>query len=253
MAQKRFKRAVFKEIFFIATHLSKARRMIKRTDKYTSEDRAQFAREIMSRMRKAAKTHSLVYGMDNLPTEGGFIMYSNHQGKYDGIGIIESFGKPCRALWKRETADYIVARECCGLIEAKTIDVEKEPLATLRTINEIAKEVREEGRIYLIFPEGGYDNNKNTLQDFKHGCFRCSLRSKAPIVPICIYDSWKAMDQDSSKDWVTTQIHYLEPIPYDEYKSLSEKELADLVKVKIQARLDLIESGADFGTPSKIL
>ena len=76
MAQKRFKRAVFKEIFFIATHLSKARRMIKRTDKYTSEDRAQFAREIMSRMRKAAKTHSLVYGLDNLrPLKPGQLIW----------------------------------------------------------------------------------------------------------------------------------------------------------------------------------
>ena len=253
MSQKRFKKAVFKEIFFIITHLHKARKMIKRTDKYTSEDRAKFAREIMTRMRKAAKTHSLVYGMENLPTEGGFIMYSNHQGKYDAIGIIESYDKPCRALWKRETADYIVARECCGLIEAKTIDVEKELLATLRTLNEIAKEVKEEGRVYLIFPEGGYADNKNALQEFKHGCFRCSLKSKSPIVPVCIYDSWKSMDQDSLKEWVTTQIHYLEKIPYEDYKHLDEKGLAELVKSKIQERIALIESGADFGVPSKIL
>lgn len=253
MAQKRFKKAVFKEIFFIITHLPKARRMIKRTDKYTSEDRAKFAREIMTRMRKSAKTHSLVYGMENLPTEGGFIMYSNHQGKYDAIGIIESYDKPCRALWKRETADYIVARECCGLIEAKTIDVEKELLATLRTLNEIAKEVKNENRVYLIFPEGGYTDNKNNLQEFQTGCFRCSLKSKSPIVPICIYDSWKSMDQESLKDWVTTQVHYLEPIQYEDYKHLNEKELALLVKSKIQERLDQIKNGDDFGVPSKIL
>lgn len=253
MAQKRFKRAVFKEIVFIITHLPKARRMIKRTDKYTEHDRSKFARDIMTRMRKAAKTHSLVYGMENLPTEGGFIMYSNHQGKYDGIGILESYDKPCRALWKRETADYIVARECCGLIEAKTIDVENELLATLRTLNEIAKEVKEQNKVYLIFPEGGYNNNKNNLQEFKHGCFRCSLKSKSPIVPICIYDSWKAMDQESSKEWVTTQIHYLDLIPYEEYKHLDEIGLAELVKSRIKERLNLIESGADFGVPSKIL
>lgn len=253
MAYKRFKRAIMKEIFFIITHLPKARRMIKRTDKYTSEDRARFAREIMTRMRKAAKTHTLVYGEENLPKQGGFIMYSNHQGKYDSIGIIEAYGKPCRALWKRETADYIVARECCGLIEAKTIDAENEILATLRTLNEIAKEVKSEDKVYLIFPEGGYDNNKNKLQEFKSGCFRCSLKSKTPIVPICIYDSWKSMDTDDTKNWVTTQVHYLAPIYFEEYGQLDEKGVAELVKSKIQAHLDLIENGTDFGEPSKIL
>ena len=33
------------------------------------------------------------------------------------------------------------------------------------------KEVSE-GRRYVIFPEGGYDNNKNELQEFKHGAFK---------------------------------------------------------------------------------
>lgn len=253
MSELRFKLAIFKELPFIITHLGKARRMIRQTDKYSSEDRFYFAASIMDRMRKSAKTSTLIYGMENLPTEGGYVMYSNHQGRYDGIGILSSFGKPCRALWKKSAADYIVARECAGLIEAKIIDVENELLDTLRKINQIAKEVRDENRIYLIFPEGYYKDNKNTLQEFKSGCFRCSSKSQTPIVPICLYDSWKSMNQGLFKGKVTTQIHYLDPIPYEDYKNMKDGEIADLVKAKIQERIDLINSGKFEGTPSKIL
>lgn len=37
---------------------------------------------------------------------------------------------------------------------------------------------------------------------------------------------------------VTTQVHYLKPIPYEEYKDLRKNELCDLVKERIQNKLD---------------
>ena len=40
--------------------------------------------------------------------------------------------------------------------------------AQLKTILKIADEVKG-GRRYIIFPEGGYDHNKNELQDFLAG------------------------------------------------------------------------------------
>lgn len=250
MSELRFKFSIIKELPFIITHLGKARRMIRETDKYTSADRFFFGVSIMDRMRKSAKTHTKVYGMENIPSEGGFVMYSNHQGRYDGMGILKSFGRPCRILWKKSAADYIVARECAGLMEAKLIDVENELLDTLRKINQIAKEVKDEGRIYLIFPEGYYKDNKNTLQEFKTGCFRCSSKSHTTILPICLYDSWKSMNQGLFKGWVTTQVHYLKPIPYEEYKDLSDEQIAELVKSRIQQRIDEIENGTFNEEPS---
>ena len=98
MSELRFKLAIFKELPFIITHLGKARRMIRQTDKYSSEDRFYFAASIMDRMRKSAKTSTLIYGMENLPTEGGYVMYSNHQGRYDGIGIMSGHERPCAVL-----------------------------------------------------------------------------------------------------------------------------------------------------------
>jgi 1-acyl-sn-glycerol-3-phosphate acyltransferase len=37
---------------------------------------------------------------------------------------------------------------------------------------------------------------------------------------------------------VVTQVHFLKPIPYEEYKGMKTKEIADLVKSAIQSKLD---------------
>ena len=37
-----------------------------------------------------------VYGRENIPTDSNYIMYPNHQGKYDALGIILAQEK---AVW----------------------------------------------------------------------------------------------------------------------------------------------------------
>ena len=78
----------------------------------------------------------------------------------------------------------------------------------------------------------------NTLQEFKSGVFKCAFDAKVPVVPVALVDSYKAMDGNSLKK-VTTQIHYLKPIPYDEYKDMKKTELAELVKARIQEAIDI--------------
>ena len=37
-----------------------------------------------------------------------------------------------------------------------------------------------------------------------------------------------------------TQVHFLEPIYYEEYKDMNTKQIADMVKNKIQDKLDCL-------------
>ena len=40
--------------------------------------------------------------------------------------------------------------------------------------------------------EGAYDDRKrNTLWDFRPGCFKAATRAEAPIVPVVLVDSYK--------------------------------------------------------------
>ena len=50
-------------------------------------------------------------------------------------------------------------------------------------------------------------------------------------------DSFKVLDQKGSKP-VKVQLHYLQPIEYEEYAGMTATEVAALVKGRIQAKID---------------
>ena len=70
------------------------------------------------------------------------------------------------------------------------------------------------------------------------------LKTKAPIVPVALIDSYKVFNSFCLGP-VTTQVHYLKPILYDEYGGLKTHEIADLVKVRIQEKLDEVLKPAE--------
>ena len=233
MKRLRFKITVISSFFYVMRNIRKARRYIA-SDKYSEEERFELACGFMDCMRRKSRTKTVATGRENLPAEGGYILYSNHQGKYDALGILLNHNGPCSVLWERKAADRFLAREVCGLLGGQTIEL-TDIRDSIRAIQSIAKEVAN-GRRYLIFPEGGYKDNKNALQEFKTGCFKASLDSKSPIIPVAIYDSYRAMDTNTFER-VTTEVHYLEPIYFEEYGKLSKAEIASLVKEKIQNKL----------------
>ncbi len=230
--------------------IPKANYMIKHRDRYGRARCMKFAVRIIDHMRRRSRTVTEVYGRENLPIEGGFALYSNHQGKYDALGILLAVKRPCSVLWEAKRADRLLARQIAGLIEAVTIDL-SDLRDKARAIQAVTKEVRE-GRNYLIFPEGGYCGNQNRLQEFQGGCFSISQRSKTPMVPVAIYDSYKAMNGNSLKR-ARTQIHFLPPVPYEEYKDLSKKELALLVKERIAQKLWEVEQGVPSLAAKEVL
>lgn len=107
---------------------------------------------------------------------------------------------------------------------------------SLTVINAAAKEVSA-GRNYLIFPEGTRSKNGNVMGDFHSGSLRCAMKAKCPIVPIVFIDCYKVLDQKGSKP-VSVQLHFLNPIPYEEYKDLKSADVANLVKERIQNTID---------------
>ena len=70
------------------------------------------------------------------------------------------------------------------------------------------------------------------MLEFHGGSFRCATKSKCTVVPVALVDSFKVLDEKGSKP-VSMQLHYLPPIPYEEYQNLKPAELAALVKERI--------------------
>ncbi len=240
MKQLRFVVGVAKGIIpMVLYHVPKANIMIRLPKFFTDEQRYKAAIGIVHLERRMALTTTNAYGLENLPKTGGYIMYSNHQGKYDALGILASHERPISILWDYRSARHIVAKQVSRLLSCEIID-NKSGANFIPVMQNIAKKTQE-GKPYLIFPEGKYEDNKNSLQDFQTGCFMASVLAKTPIVPVVLYDSYKAMDTNDLIHHVITQVHYLKPIYYEEYKDMNRKALSTYIKDIIQQKLDELD------------
>jgi 1-acyl-sn-glycerol-3-phosphate acyltransferase len=103
---------------------------------------------------------------------------------------------------------------------------------SLTVIQNVTEEVKN-GRNYIIFPEGTRSKTGNRMNEFHGGSFRCAIKAKCPIIPVALIDSFKVLDQKGSAP-LSVQLHYLEPIPYEEFATLKATEVAALVKQRIE-------------------
>ena len=234
---------MLKLIYVILMNLHRAPYMIPKMrnradhpEKYTEEQRYALVHHVIYLMNKTGKITTEAYGLENLPQEGGYMMYPNHQGKYDVLGIMYTHKKPCSFVMDKNKSHTILVREFCDLVQGKRLEKDN-PRQCITIINQVADDVAA-GKRYILFPEGGYKfNNKNKVCDFKAGSFKIALKSKAPIIPIALIDSYKVFNSFHVGP-LTTQVHYLKPIMYEEYKDLKTQEIAELVKQRIQEKID---------------
>jgi len=163
------------------------------------------------------------------------MLYANHQGMFDVLAIAATCDAPLGAVLKKELYDIPFLHQiaiCTGSYAMDREDVRQ----SLTVIQNVTEEVKK-GRNFLIFPEGTRSKLGNKMLEFHGGSFRCATKSKCPILPIALVDSFKVLDQKGSKP-VKVQLHYLKPISYEEYAGMKPAEVAALVKSRIQEKID---------------
>lgn len=211
-------------------------RMTDRPDLYPEQEVYDYVRTVVvGLMQKTGHIRTECFGLENLPSQGGYVLYPNHQGKYDAYGIISAHDKCLTAVMDREESYYVLVDEIIRALRGKRMDIHSARQG-LTIINAVAEEVREDRR-YIIFPEGGYDNQKkNRLWDFKPGCFKAAVRAEAPIVPVALVDSYRVYNSNQLTG-VKTQVHFLEPLYYADYRDWNTLRIAQEVKHRIREKL----------------
>ena len=205
-------------------------RYAKHTDKYPELERYRHIQYILKKAIKGGNIDLVVSGTENIPTEGGFLLYSNHQGMFDILAIAATCDQPLGAVLKKELKDIPFLKQIIACTKSFPMD-RGDVRQSLTVIKSVIEEV-EAGRNYLIFPEGTRSKSTNDLLEFHNGSFRCAVKSKCPVVPIALVDCYKVLDQKGS-DPITVQVHYLKPITPEEYAGMKAADLADLVKSRI--------------------
>jgi 1-acyl-sn-glycerol-3-phosphate acyltransferase len=222
--------------FAIIRYVPVMARYSRNPDKYTQSDRYALARRLMRRFKRTARIDTEYFGRENLPRDEGYIMFANHQGRYDGIGIMSGHERPCAVLIDKRRYCLPIIRQFAELIGAQSIDKRnaRDHICALRAIATAVKG----GKPFLIFPEGTYKKGQgNQTRPFKRGCFIMAQRVGCPIVPVALIDSYKAFEGNSLHR-VRNQVVFLEPIPYEQYKDMGAVELAALVKSRIDAEIE---------------
>ena len=209
----------------------------KHTDKYPEQEKWDHIHKIMEIAVKSGNIDLQVTGLENIPglESDGFLMYGNHQGLFDVVAIAATVKPHLAAVLKKELVDIPLLKQIRLCTHSYGMDRE-DVRQSLTVIQNVTKDVQN-GKHFLIFPEGTRSRNGNVMGEFHGGSFRCALKAKCSIIPFAIVDSFKVLDQKGSKP-VTVQLHYLKPIPYEEYKDMKTVELAALVKQRIQEAID---------------
>ena len=163
------------------------------------------------------------------------MFFPNHQGLYDVLAMIETSPRFFSIVAKIELMKIGFLRTVFKVMGAYAIDRE-DVRQSMKVIQSVSEDVKN-GKSFLIFPEGTRSRNGNEIGEFKGGSFKSATKAKCPIVPVAIIDSYKAFDTKSIEK-VTVQVHYLEPLYYDDYKMLKTNEIAEIVSKKIKKTID---------------
>jgi len=216
--------------------LESMHRMADRQDLYSEQETYDYVREkLVGLLNKSAHIRTECYGTENLPEEGGYVLYPNHQGVYDGCSIITAHEKALTGTMEREASYTLILDDMVKALRGKRLDLQEK-----NQVQEVMEAVTEEvkqGRRYCIFPEGGYnDEKRNTLWEFNPVCFEAAVKAGAPIVPVALVDSYKVCNSGTVLP-VKPQVHFLKPLCWEEYRDMDNAKIAAEVKGRIQQKL----------------
>ena len=232
---KRILMMVFRNILLVPYMWIKLCYHASHVDKYTEEEHYKMLRFITYRANKGGNVIIDVHGQENIPKENGFMFFPNHQGMYDVLAIIDACPKPFSVVAKKEVANVPFLKQVFACMKAYMLDREDVRQAMEVIIN-VTKEVKK-GRNYLIFAEGTRSKKGNQIQNFKGGSFKSATKARCPIVPVALIDSFKPFDTNTITP-VTVQVHFMEPLYYNEYKDMKTNEIAAIVKERIQNKIN---------------
>ena len=232
---KRIIMMVLKNILFVPWGWFMLSKYAANVDKYTEGERYALLKKIDHKANVGGNITVKSYGVENIPNENGFMFYPNHQGLYDVLAILEACPTPFSVVAKKEVGNVPFLRQVFACMKAYIMDRE-DIRQSMQIILNVTREVKE-GRNYLIFAEGTRSKNGNHPLEFKGGSFKAATKARCPIVPVALIDSFKPFDTNTISQ-VTVQVHFMEPLYYEDYKDMKTTEIASTVHDRIQKKIN---------------
>ncbi len=231
-------KALIRNFFKIFAYYPKMVFMALFNKKYSDEVKYAYGKKIVHCAVDTSGIKIEAFGMENIPEKDGLYICSNHQEKFDPLAIWYTFPRQTGVILDDVATHRPFIREICVLIKSQKL-VKNDVHSMVSAYTEITKNLKA-GVNYMLFPEGGYEEEDGVLGEFHAGSFKSAQRAHCTILPVAIIDSFRIFDK-GFKTSRPIQIHYLKPIQPEEYDNMTTTEIAELVKARIQAHLDIYQ------------
>ena len=137
----RFYLTVFVSIPWIIYFLIKSRYIMKHKDSFPIEERYAFIKRMMIQCMKNGRIRTRYYGTENLPKEGGYVMFPNHQGKFDTLGIMYSHERPCTVVMDEVRSKMPLADEMVDILDGCRLN-KSDMRSQVKSIKAVSEEVK---------------------------------------------------------------------------------------------------------------
>ena len=181
-----------------------------------------------------------VYGKENLPKKGGYVLCSNHIHWMDPILYVCKVRRMMYAIAKEELFStklkaFIMRR--LGLIPVK-----RDPKENNKESIEMAVEKLQKNNLLLMYPEGTRNGLAKGVKP-KKGVALIAMEAKVPIIPMAMVGSFKPFTK--------IRIKFGEPMDISEYypKEGENVNLRNMVKLTNEVMDKILELRDSIQTP----
>ena len=216
------------EIFYI---------LVAKNKPINSKLKHRVANQLMAMPLYFTNTRIKVEGMENLPNDPGFSIYSNHTSMMDIPVFMVGLNKyPIAFLAKEVVGKLFGVGKWAISLGGIMIDRSNDRKGAEAIIN-VIRNVKN-GSTMVIFPEGTRTKEIGSLREFKTGSFKVALKSKAPLVPITIVkpQNFNEIKWPLKKN-IKIVVH--KPIPFEEIKGVNSLDLSNRVRKIISKPLEM--------------
>ena len=178
-----------------------------------------------------------VSGEENIPENGTFMVYSNHQSYADILAMIYLFrdhrqmGYVAKSEWRK-----------LGIL-AKAIEYTRSVFLVRGDGREAIKSIREaadllkNGFALVIFPEGTR-SQCHEMAPFKAGAFKFAEKGKVPILPVTLDGGYKLFEEKGTYQPAAIKIIVHPLVDIEQMNKAEQKEAAEEIEKAIRSALD---------------
>ncbi len=176
-----------------------------------------------------------VQGLEHIPTQGPWILVSNHQSFLDGFVLSAIIPAQLQFVTKAELRDAFIPRkflEAIGCLFVERFNKEQSVRDNQQIITALSQ-----GSSVAFFPEGTFHRMPGLLP-FQSGAFEAAVQSKAPVLPVVIRGTRNVLRGDEMFPRLgRVNIEVLAPEQMTESDAQDQWRAATTLRHRIRARM----------------